>query len=193
MSGWFTSAILKFSFQNLISCNRKRHRTLCSKFCRGFRPVGGYVRQSSSLHKIVQFWDRGHSMLGPPLATLMTLYHIFNFPTVAAPLIDNMQSNCCRLFIVHHPKCHIPPVDGISKLSHSIMFFCYLLTAKWRHTSEVIQSSLTLSLFLALNQSWCLCSFACDWTHLTRHLSHAVICRPASAASRMVMMTRTRT
>ena len=57
MSGGLRPPILKFTFQNPISCNRKRHHTLCSNSTGGmsweFRPAlplaegsdpGGYVR-----------------------------------------------------------------------------------------------------------------------------------------------------
>ena len=43
MSGGLRPQILKFSFQNPISCNIKRHRTLCSNSIGG-SDLGGYVR-----------------------------------------------------------------------------------------------------------------------------------------------------
>ena len=42
MSGGLRPPILKFSFQNPLSCNIKRHRTLC------FNSTGGYVLRVSS-------------------------------------------------------------------------------------------------------------------------------------------------
>jgi len=52
--GGLRPPILKFSFQNPLSCNRKRHRTLRSNST-GVSDIGGYVRGVTELKRIFCF------------------------------------------------------------------------------------------------------------------------------------------
>ena len=72
--------ILKFSFQDPLSCNRKRHRTLCSN-C-----TGGYVLGvSSGLATDRGFWPRGVMSGGlcpPILIPVFRFLRIIQFSTL---------------------------------------------------------------------------------------------------------------
>ena len=74
MSGGLRPPILKFSFQNPLSCTRKQHRTLCSK------STGGYVLGVlSGLATDRGFLTQGVMSGGFMSANRFELYELFLF------------------------------------------------------------------------------------------------------------------